>query len=353
VSINVSTAAETSTVPETASFLAPPPEGPLEPGPVPTFSVIIAAYQTADTVGAAVASALAQTVPPHEVIVCDDGSSDDIEGALEPYRDRIVFMREEHRGESATKNTAVQAASGDFVSILDSDDRYAPERNELVGQLASARPDLDIITTGCYIEVDGEVVRDGEDNWPFVIADQRRALLKSDFIFPAVAVRRSRLIDVGGFDEAIVGATDWDCWLRLVFTGSRVGQVDRPLAYYGLREDSLSSKKALMARAAVATLDKAARTLEMSPAERSVVERTLAARHRKLRVEEARDALREGAPDARRRSLAIAARRGYDLRTRAKAAVSALVPSVGRRLLRSRDRKRWIGAAGVPVSRDQ
>jgi len=336
---------------EDATFLAPPPERPVEPGPVPTFSVVIAAYETAGTVAAAVASALAQTVPPHEVIVCDDGSTDDIEGALEPYREQIVFLRERHRGESATKNTAVQAATGDFVSVLDSDDRYAPERNELVGRLASQRPDLDIITTNCFVEVDGEVVLSGEQNWPFQVTDQRRALLESDFIFPAVAVRRSRLIEAGGFDEAIVGATDWDCWLRLVFTGSLVGQVDEPLAYYGVREDSLSSKKVLMARAAVATLEKAARALEMTAAERAVVDRSLASRRRRLRVEEAREALRRAAPDGRRRALRIAGGRGYGLRTRSKAAISALAPALGRRILRSRDRKRWIGAAGVHVPR--
>jgi glycosyl transferase family 2 len=335
-----------------SSIKAPPPRGRVEPGPVPTLSVIVAVYQGAEIVADAVASALEQTVPPHEVIVCDDGSTDDVEGALAPYLDRITLLREEHRGESATKNTAVRAATGEFISILDCDDRYLPERNEAVGELAAARPDIDIITTNCLIEVDGEVVARGEDNWRFRIEDQRRALLEECFIFPAVAVRRERLLAVGGFDAAIVGATDWDCWLRLVFSGSLVAQVDRRLARYRLRVDSLSTQKALMARAAVDTLEKA-RRLEMSDGERAVLERTLAARRRQLTVEEARDAVREGAPDARRRSLRIAAGSGYGLRTRAKAGLSAAAPGIGRRLLRSRDRRRWIGAAEIPVSRER
>ncbi|MGH9172822.1 MAG: glycosyltransferase family 2 protein, partial [Vicinamibacterales bacterium] len=66
--------------------VAPPPTVPVEPATRPSFSVLIAAYQAADTIGDAVASALEQTVPAREVIVCDDGSTDDTEGALAAYR---------------------------------------------------------------------------------------------------------------------------------------------------------------------------------------------------------------------------------------------------------------------------
>jgi glycosyl transferase family 2 len=333
------------------SILAPPPHGPLEPGPVPTFSVVIAAYQVADTVGDAVASALAQTVPPHEVIVCDDGSTDDIEEALEPYRDLIVFLREEHRGVGAAKDIAARAATGDFVTILDADDVYLPRRNEAVGRLASARPDLDLITTNCYIEAGGRVLGHGEDNWRFEIADQRRALLERNFVFGNAAVRRSRLIEVGGFDRSLSASVDWDCWLRLVFSGSAIGQVDERLARCRLREESLSSDKPTAKHGALQSLEKAARTLQMSAAERLVLERSLAERRRRCDLEEARLALKEGAPDARRRSRALATKRGYAFQTRLKGALGAVAPRAARRLLLARDRKRWIGGAEITVRR--
>jgi hypothetical protein len=334
------------------SILAPPPRDHVVSGAVPTLSVIVAVYERAEIVADAVASALDQTVPPHEVIVCDDGSTEDVEGALEPYMDRITFLRETHRGESATKNTGVRAATGDFISILDCDDRYLPERNQAVGELAAARPDLDMITTNCFIEVEGDVVARGEDNWHFVVDDQRSALLRENFIFPALAVRRDRLLDVGGFDEGNFGATDWDCWLRLVFSGSLVAQIDRPLARYQVRPDSLSAQRTVVARAAVATLEKAGE-MEMTRDERAVLEDTLAARRRTLRIEEAQDTLRDRAPDARRRSFAIATGKGYGLRTRAKAAFSAALPGAGRRMIQSRDRRRWIGAADIRVTRQR
>ena len=79
-------------------MVLPPAEGPVEPAGVPTFSVIIAAYQAADTIAEAVASALEQTLLPLEVIVCDDGSTDDIEGALSPFEDGVRLLRKENRG---------------------------------------------------------------------------------------------------------------------------------------------------------------------------------------------------------------------------------------------------------------
>ncbi len=108
--------------------LAPPPDGPLERGEPPTLSVVIAAFDVADTIGEAIESVLRQTLRPHEIVVCDDGSNDDIEAAIEPYRDRIVFVRKAHGGEASAKNAAAAAASGEFVAILDADDVFLPTR---------------------------------------------------------------------------------------------------------------------------------------------------------------------------------------------------------------------------------
>jgi glycosyltransferase involved in cell wall biosynthesis len=332
--------------------IAPPPSPGLRPGPVPTFSVIIAAYQAAAFVANAVASALEQTAPAHEVIVCDDGSTDDIEGALEPYLDQITLLRREHRGRSAAKNSAAFAASGEFVALLDADDLYLPERLEAIGELASSRPDLDIITTDAYLEVDGRPLRRCyEEDKVFDVADQRRALLEHNFIFSAAAVRRSRLAEVGGFDEAIVSSEDWDCWLRLVFSGSLVGLVNEPLYRYHMHEDAISSDKLLTSRGQVQTAEKAARTLELTPGERALVQRLLAERRATAELERARAALLGGAPDARQRSLAIVKQRGHGLRTRAKAAFGAAAPGTMRRLLQARERRTWVTASGARVSR--
>jgi glycosyltransferase involved in cell wall biosynthesis len=334
--------------------LAPHPPGPLEPGPAPEISVIIAAYQAADTVGEAIESALTQTRPPHEIVVCDDGSTDDLERAVDPYRERIVFLTKPHGGEGSAKNAAARAATGEFVAILDADDVYLPGRLEALAELSSERPDLDILTTDAYLEAEGEVVRRAYDEtWAFEVADQRRAILERNFVFGHAAVRRSMLLGAQGFDESIRWTTDWECWLRLIFAGSRAGLVDEPLSRYRLHERALSSRRAAMLRGRVMTLEKAsahAMDLGLTSGERETLARSIALHRRLAAVEEAREALHGEDPTARRRALAIATGRGYSMPTRLKAAAAGLSPGLARRLMLRRRRHEWVGAAGIRVN---
>ena len=139
-------------------FRVPPPIGEVEPGPVPTFSVVIATYNSAATIAEAIESALAQTLPPLEVIVGDDGSTDHTAAALEPYWERIRYFRQEHRGVASARNAALGMARGEFFAVLDADDAYLPERLEALAALSAVRPDLDLLSTDLVYEVDGRPV---------------------------------------------------------------------------------------------------------------------------------------------------------------------------------------------------
>jgi glycosyltransferase involved in cell wall biosynthesis len=241
-------------------FSAPSPAGRVVPRAAPSFSIAIAAYQAAETVGSAVESALAQTVPAREVVVCDDGSTDDLLGALEPFRDRIVLVRlSENRGEAAAKNAAAAKTTGDFVAFLDADDFYYPERLEALGQLAAARPDLDVLTTNAEVEVDGEVVgRYYPDIASFPVDDQALGVIESaSAIFGAAAVRRSTFVAAGGLPEELRSADDWDLWLRLVLSGSRIGLVDEALYRYRIHELGTSADQVIGWRNCVRVLERA------------------------------------------------------------------------------------------------
>lgn len=334
----------------TFSFVAPEPECPVQEGASPSFSVIIAAYEAAATVAEAVESALAQTVPPVDVIVCDDGSTDDIEGALGPYLEQIVFLRKENGGEASAKNAAAHAASGDFVVILDADDVFLPERLEALGQLAAARPDLDLLTTDATLEVDGKVVRRCyTDAFRFDVANQRSAILEQNFVFGLAGVRRARLLEIGGFDESIRWTTDWDCWIRLIFSGSRAGLVPEPLARYRLNEGSLSSQRAAHIQGRLLTLAKTAARSDLTPREREVLERSVAYNRRALGLARARASLLEGARDRRRRSLDVAFGGGYGIRTRLKAIGAAAAPGHARRRLAASPRETTGGVLLSPA----
>jgi hypothetical protein len=332
-------------------LLAPPAQN-VTSGDVPSFSVVIAAYQVADVIGEAISSALAQTVPPLEIVVCDDGSSDDLEAALAPYRDRIVLVRKENGGEASAKNAGARAASGDFVAILDADDVYLPERLAALGELAAARPDLDILTTDAFLEVDGKVLRRvyGED-WTFEVEDQRRAILERNFVFGHAAVRRETLLAVGGFDESIRFTTDWECWIRLVLSGSRAGAVLEPLSRYRVREQSLSADRASMTAGRIESLRKGLEHPSLRPEEQAVARATIAALERELAGLRLREALRRDDPGARRLALSIGLGRATPAPTRLKAVAAALAPRVVGRLLRRRGERVWIGAGGTTVER--
>jgi glycosyltransferase involved in cell wall biosynthesis len=335
-------------------FLAPPAPAGARAGDPPTFSVVIAAYQAADVVGEAIQSALEQTTPPLEVIVCDDGSTDDVESAVAPYLSRIRFLRKTHGGEASAKNAAAAVATGEFVAILDADDIYAPERLEALAELASARPDLDILTTDAILEVDGLAVRRCYDEgWTFEIVDQRREILRRNFIFGLAAVRRERLLEAGGFDEAIRWTTDWDCWLRLILAGSHAGAVDEPLAVYRLRETSLSARRLEMVRGKIQTLEKAQTSKFLLPRERRELDRALAGYRREHRLAELERALRDADPTARGRAAGIVGGRGFRSSQRATAAVSAVAPGRAGRAVRKREQRTWVGAGGIRVEREQ
>jgi len=330
-------------------ILAPPPPGAeaASAGAPATFSAIVAAYEAAAYIGDAIESLLAQTLPPIEIIVCDDGSRDDLDGALEPYLDRIILLRKENGGEASAKNLAARAASGEFVAILDADDVYYAERIEAFAELSARRPDLDILTSDCLIVSGGRTVRNCyAGGYRFETGDQRKGILERNFVGPGhMAVRRERLLAVGGFDEAFRHATDWDCWIRLIFSGSRAGMVDQPLAEYRVRETSLASNRIRQFQGYVAVLEKAAARPDLVPEERAVANASLALQRRRLAVQEAWAALLAGAPEARRNVARIALDRRFPARTRLLAALVAGLPrSAGRRVARARREL----AGGVP-----
>ena len=335
-------------------FLAPRAEDMIAPGPPPTFSVIIAAYEVADVIAEALESLRRQTVPPIEVIVCDDGSTDDLDTALAPYRDEIVFLRKENGGEASAKNAAAGVATGDFVLILDADDVYLPERVGALTELARTRPDLDILTTDGVLVAGGRPVRRVYDrSWRFEVDDQRRAILQRNFIFGLAAVRRELLLAHGGFDESILWTTDWDLWLRLILAGARAGCVAEPLALYRLRETSLTSRRRELLFGKLATLEKARSNPALPRTEWRTLEASLAAYRRELSQADLRSSAAGGDPGVRRRALDLLRARGYSRRARLEAAGIAAAPVVAGRMLRRRAANTWVGAAGIRVRRSR
>ncbi len=314
-------------------MLAPESHVQIEPGShQPSFSVVIPAYQAADTVAGAVSSALEQTLEPLEILVVDDGSTDDITRVLEPLLDRITLLRQENGGRASARNVGVREARGEFVSFLDADDVYERERLEALAELARTRPDLDILMTDASLEVDGRVVGSFSAETPFATDKQRLAILERCFI-ACPSVRRSAVLAVGGFDESLRMGQDWDCWLRMIYSGSAAGLVDAPLYRYRIHDAAVTSNRPKTLRARVRLLEKAAARMDLTPEERKALHRSLEFNRARARLTEAEASLRRGDPDARRRTLAVALARSVGVLTRLEAVAAALAPGwAGRRL---------------------
>jgi glycosyltransferase involved in cell wall biosynthesis len=294
-------------------------------GEPPSFSVLIPAYEAAATIGEALDSLRAQTLAPAEVLVCDDGSSDDLAAALEPYQGFVQLLHGEHRGVAAARNSLLRAASGDFVVPLDADDVYAPTRLQRLAELAAANPDLDILSTDATFVSAGRPVGRFNERTPFAAEAQEEAILDRCFII-CPAMRRSRLLDLGGYDESLRTAEDWDVCIRLILSGSSAGLVDESLLEYRLGGESLTARRSQTLRERVYVLEKAAETAGISPTTRVAAERAVSHHRGRALQQAAMEAVAEGSPTARRTLRAVARSRDVGLRARIGAAVACITP---------------------------
>jgi glycosyltransferase involved in cell wall biosynthesis len=311
----------------------------------PTFAVVVAAYNCERSIGETLESALAQTHAPQQVIVCDDGSTDDTARIVAAFEPDVTLIRQENAGDAAARNAALALATTSHVVILDSDDLLERRCYEAYAAALAARPDLEIVTCDAFLETDGVVFdRYYRRAARFVVDDQRRGALHQHFVFGLACISRERVVAVGGWDTRYRGNSDTDLFLRLILAGSPAGLVYEPLARYRFRPDSLSDERASNMRAMVTIVERALEHPSLSDDERAYARSDLQVKERLACVAELEHALQHRAPDARRRAwcVALGSESEHARRVRLLAAVSAIAPPLGRVLLRFRDRRSGI-----------
>ena len=126
----------------------------------PSISVVIAVYNGGATIRRAIESVLAQTYQAHELIVVDDGSTDDTAAVVAEFGDRVRYLRQSNSGVSAARNAGAAAATGDWLAFLDADDWYYPDRLRWHAQWIGRDPGLDFLTGDYdYRRPDGSLIR--------------------------------------------------------------------------------------------------------------------------------------------------------------------------------------------------
>ena len=221
-----------------------------------TVSVIIPTHNRRDLLRAAIDSVLAQTYPEIEIIVVDDGSTDDTTEAMAQYIGRIVYLRQSNQGVAATRNAGIRAATGEYLTFLDDDDLMLPTKIERQVQLLAARPEAGLVHCRFYhVDRDGNVL----DKVGVLPQGQvLKPLLCGNFMWAgAPLVRRQCLDQVGMFDEHIPATcADWDMWLRIAQAGYPFACVQEPLGSYRVQQDSMLAKVGELESAVLAVLHK-------------------------------------------------------------------------------------------------
>lgn len=209
----------------------------------PAVSVVLAARNEAARIQEALDSVLAQTLVDFELIVVDDGSLDATADIVEAQADeRIRLLRAPHSGLAGALNRGLGMALAPFVARQDADDASLPPRLERQASFLGAHPGVAVVGTRWQEEgPDGEEVR---PRTPFTAGPVNGALLRHNPIAHSTAMfRREAVQALGGYDERLPFAQDYDLWLRLAATGASLWNLDELLAIRRMTGANVAARK--------------------------------------------------------------------------------------------------------------
>lgn len=223
-----------------------------------TVSVVIPAYNAAWCIQRAIDSVLAQTFRDFELIVVDDGSTDDTAAILRSYGDALTIVSQPNGGMSSARNAGIRAARGHYLAFLDSDDRWLPDKLARQVALMNAQPDLAFCSATTTLEdPEGNPVgmwacsMEGNATVADILASHATIAGGAS----SVLAKRELVLALGGFDDTLFGAEDTDLWIRLAALG-RFACIPDPLAVVLKRPGSVSRNRARMRAGAIAMTHK-------------------------------------------------------------------------------------------------
>lgn len=220
------------------------------------FSVVIAAYNAASTLGEAIGSVLDQTCQEFEVIVIDDGSSDHTVEVANRFAEdgRVQVYSQENAGPSAARNRGIDLSKGEYVSMLDSDDLWLPSYLAEMGRALEANSNTGFAYTdawaleeasGRFLQATTATLRH-HPSTPMSGEQFIAALMQHNFVHNSVTVPLTVFEQVGGYDPRMSHSEDYELWLRILNSGFEAVRVAGPLAIYRIRPGSLSHDETAM-----------------------------------------------------------------------------------------------------------
>lgn len=209
-------------------------------------SVVVPTYNRASLLKQAIDSVLEQTYTTWELLIIDDGSTDDTREIIAKYESdaRIKYFVQRNRGQAAARNVGIDKARGEFIAFLDSDNRWITDKLEQQINYLTRHPEVDVVYGDIEeIDLDGSVLGPGpgmsrHSGWVW------RPLLIDNFVnFNTSIVRSRKLREVGAMDESVRRGDDYDLWLRLS-TVARFHFMPGVVAQYRVAGDRISDNVA-------------------------------------------------------------------------------------------------------------
>ena len=244
----------------------------------PLVSIIITTYNRSQLLVEAIESVLRQTYPHVEVLVADDGSSDNTAACVHAVDGPIRYLRLVHTGRpSVTRNRALAQARGDLIAFLDDDDLWLPHKLARQVELLASDAALGWVYGDFrFLHLDGTQSSPALKPQQRVYGNLWPALLDDCFIHPStVMVRRSLLSQTGWFDESLAITEDYDLWLRLAYLAP-AGILAEPLVLVRRHTAGISQQRVLLSyQNTITVLERAGRN-RLTAAERIRLRKTLA-----------------------------------------------------------------------------
>jgi glycosyltransferase involved in cell wall biosynthesis len=231
-------------------------------------SVIIPAYNIEKYISQTIDSVIHQTYKNIEIIIVNDGSTDNTEKIIQKYSQkdsRIIIVNQQNGGVSAARNSGFKKASGDYFCIIDSDDIMLPEKIATQVNFLEHNKDIDFTYSKVYYFFDGSYDIYQRDLAAISgNAVYKKLLQYGNFIYTStVLFRRSVFDDFGGFDETLRSAEEFDYWLTLASQGVKFLHQDTYLTLCRSRKGGLSSDSVTMYASAVSVIQKHASNLKV------------------------------------------------------------------------------------------
>ncbi len=210
------------------------------------ISVIIPVYNSEKFIKETIESVLNQTYKDFEIIIIDDGSSDNSLKCVESFMKGtdIKVMKQNNSGPSSARNLGIKSALGKYRAFLDSDDIMMPDRLELQVRALEEDRNIGLVYTDLMTFNESGIVYNSKKRYitPHSGSVLNRLLVENFITTSTVMVRKECLDNVGYFDEKLKHSEDYKMWLKIAMK-YKIGYVDLPLVKYRYHENSLSSNK--------------------------------------------------------------------------------------------------------------